>query len=119
MPKGLRPITTYDVFNGAQTVTTAAAITSQAFDLREIAQDGLFSIDYANATSGGTLAITYTMCSHKAGTYFTPTGGGTIVSGLGTATGGLAFEPEMFPFIKIVLTATSQTCVATIHLNVQ
>ena len=75
MPKGLRPITTYDVFNGAQTVTTAAAITSQPFDLREIAQEGLFSIGYANATSGGTLAITYTMCSHKAGTYFTPTGG--------------------------------------------
>jgi len=119
MPKGLRPITTYDVFNGPKEVTTAAPVTSEPFDLREIAQDGLFSIDYSNATSGGTLAITYTVCSHKAGTYFTPTGGGTIVSGLGTATGGLAFEPEMFPFIKIVLTATTQTCVATIHLNIQ
>ena len=81
MPKGLRPITTYDVFMGPKTVTTAAAETSQAFDLREVAQDGLFSIDYANATSGGTLAITYTMCSTKNGTYFTPTGGGTIISG--------------------------------------
>ena len=119
MPKGLRPITTYDVFMGPKTVTTAAAQTSQAFDLREVAQDGLFSIDYANATTGGTLAITYTMCSTKNGTYFTPTGGGTIVSGLETATGGLAFEPEMFPFIKIVLTATTQTCVATVHLNIQ
>ena len=119
MPKGLRPITTYDVFNGAQAVTTAAAITSQPFDLREIAQDGLFSLDYSNATSGGTLAITYTMCSHKNGTYFTPTGGGTIVSGLGIATGGIAFEPEMFPFMKIVLTATTQSCTATIHLNIQ
>jgi hypothetical protein len=119
MPKGLRPITTYNVFNGAQAVTTAAAITSQAFDLRECAQDGMFSIDYSNATSGGTLALTYTVCSTKSGTYFTPTGGGSIVSGLSTATGGLAFEPEMFPFIKIVATATTQTCTVTVHLNIQ
>jgi hypothetical protein len=119
MPKGLRPITTYNVFNGAQAVTTAAAITSVAFDLRECAQDGLFSIGYSNATSGGTLALTYTVCSTEHGTYFTPTGGGTIVSGLSTATGGLAFEPEMFPFIKIVATATTQTCTVTVHLNIQ
>jgi hypothetical protein len=119
MPKGFRPITTYNVFNGPKTVTTAAAITSAAFDLREIAQDGLFSIAYANSTSGGTLALTYTVCSIKDGTYFTPTGGGTIVSGLSTATGGLAFEPEMYPFIKIVATATTQTCVVTLHLNIQ
>lgn len=119
MPKGLRPITTYNVFGGSQTVTTAAAITSEPFDLREIAQDGLFSIDYSNTTSGGTLALTYTVCSTKNGTYFTPTGGGTIVSGLSTATGGLAFEPEMFPFMKIVATATTQSCVVTVHLNIQ
>jgi hypothetical protein len=115
----MRPITTYDVFNGAQTVTTAAAVTSVAFDMREIAQNGIFSIDYANATSGGTLAITYTVCSTKAGTYFTPTGGGSIVSGLSTATGGKSFKPECYPFMKIVLTATTQTCVAAVHLNVQ
>jgi hypothetical protein len=119
MPKGLRPITTYDVFNGAQTVTTAAAITSQAFDLREVAQLGMFSIDYANSTSGGTLALTYTVCSTKAGTYFTPTGGGSIVSGLSTATGGLSFKPPMYPFMKIVATATSATCTVTVHLNIQ
>jgi hypothetical protein len=119
MPKGLRPITTYNVFNGAQAVTTAAAVTSQAFDLRECAQDGLFSIEYTNATSGGTLALTYTVCSTKSGTYFTPTGGGSIVSGLSTGTGGLAFEPEMYPFIKIVATATTQTCTCTVHLNIQ
>lgn len=120
MPKGLRPITTYNVFMGAQTVTTAAAITSQAFDLRECAQDGFFSIQYANtATEAATLALTYTVCSTKAGTYFTPTGGGSIVSGLGTASGGLAFEPEMYPFIKIVATATTDTCVATVYLNIQ
>jgi len=119
MPKGLRPITTYNVFNGAQTVTTSAAITSEPFDLREVAQSGIFSIDYANATSGGTLALTYTVCSTKAGTYFTPTGGGSIVSGLSTATGGLSFNPELYPFMKIVATATTQTCTVTVHLNIQ
>ena len=119
MPKGMRPITTYNVFQGAQAVTTAAAITSVAFDLREVAQDGLFSIQYSNATSGGTLALTYTVCSVATGTFFTPTGGGTIVSGLGTASGGLAFEPEMYPFIKIVATATTQTCTVTVFFNIQ
>lgn len=119
MPKGLRPITTYNVFNGSQAVTTSAAVTSEPFDLREVAQDGLFSIEYTNATSGGTLALTYTVCSTKGGTYFTPTGGGTIVSGIGTATGGLAFEPEMYPFMKIVATATTQTCTCTVYLNIQ
>jgi len=120
MPKGMRPITTYNVFQGAQAVTTAAAITSVAFDLRECAQDGLFSIQYANtAASGGTLALTYTVCSTATGTFFTPTGGGTIVSALGTASGGLGFEPEMYPFIKIVATATTNTCTVTVHLNIQ
>ena len=119
MPKGMRPITTYNVFQGAQAVTTAAAITSVAFDLREVAQDGLFSIQYSNATSGGTLALTYTVCSVATGTFFTPTGGGTIVSGLSTASGGLAFEPEMYPFIKIVATATTQTCTVTVFFNIQ
>ena len=121
MPKGMRPITTYNVFEGAQTVTTAVAITSIAFDLREVAQDGLFSLDYViTVSSGGTLIFTYTVCSTKAGTYFTPTGGGTInAAGLGAATGGLSFEPEMFPFMKIVATASGNTCIATLHLNIQ
>jgi len=120
MPKGMRPITTYNVFQGAQTVTTAAAITSTAFDLRECAQDGLFSLDYVvTVSSGGTLAFTYTVCSTKAGTYFTPTGGGSIATAIGAATGGLSFEPEMFPFIKIVATASGNTCIATLHLNIQ
>lgn len=128
MPKGMRPITTYNVFegasyggdSGAQTVTTAAAITSVAFDLREVAQNGLFSLDYVvTVASGGTLAFTYTVCSTKAGTYFTPTGGGAIATGIGAATGGLSFEPEMYPFIKIVATASVATCVCTLHLNIQ
>lgn len=120
MPKGLRPITTYNVFGNDKVVTTAAAITSQPFDLRECAQDGLFSIQYANtATGSGTLALTYTVCSVSGGTYFTPTGGGSIVSGLGTASGGLAFEPEMYPFIKIVATSTTDTNTCTVYLNIQ
>jgi hypothetical protein len=127
MPKGLRPITTYNVFqgvnyggdSGAQTVTTSAAITSKAFDLRDVAQNAAFSIQYTNATSGGTLALTYTMCSTANGTFFTPTGGGTIVSGLSSGTGGLSLEPEPFPFIKIVATATTQTCVCTVFFNIQ
>ena len=105
--------------SGAVTVKVGADTYNNSLGVEGCATTFTIAAVVTGSTPTGTLAITYTMCSHKAGTYFTPTGGGTIVSGLGTATGGLAFEPEMFPFSKIVLTATSQTCVATVHLNIQ
>jgi hypothetical protein len=120
MPKGMRPITTYDVFEGEKTVVKNTTETSVPIDLREIAQDGFFSAEYT-ITGSGTITLAYTVCSTKNGTYFTPTGGGSIASGLTVGHGGLAFEPEMYPFIKITATETVNSANAgvTIKLNIQ
>jgi hypothetical protein len=127
MPKGMRPITTYDVFNGAQAVAKNTTETSVAIDLREVAQDGLFSLEYL-ISGEGTCTIGYTVCSTKSGTYFAPTGSVAIATGLtktsGTSGhGGLTFNPEMYPFIKIYVTETKNSgtdaIVATLYLNVQ
>jgi hypothetical protein len=130
MPKGLRPITTYNVFatptydTGAAVVAKNTTVTSEPIDLREVAQDGIFSLEYT-ITQDGTLTIAYTVCSTKSGTYFTPTGAVAIATGL-TKTpghGGLTFNPEMYPFMKITLTETknsgSDYIIATIRLNIQ
>ncbi|MFA5340304.1 MAG: hypothetical protein WC332_00865 [Clostridia bacterium] len=125
MPKGMRPITTYNVFGGAQTVTKNTTSTSVAFDLREIAQNGYFSIEYL-ITGDGTLTIAYTVCSTKAGTYFTPTGASSIATGLtktsgSSGLGGLSFTPSPYPFMKITATetGTSYDAVINLKLNVQ
>lgn len=119
MPKGLRPITTYNVYGGTQAVTKSGVHTSQAFDLREVAQDGLFSLEYT-ITGLANIALTYTVCSTKDGTYFTPTGGGSIASGLTAGHGGLAFEPEMYPFIKLVATENgTNTGTLVLMFNIQ
>ena len=126
MPKGLRPITMLNVFEGAKLTVAGGVSTSVGFDLREIAQNGMFSLEYL-ITGDGTATISYTVCSTKGGTYFTPAGGGSIASGLtktsgdGAGHGGLSFEPEMYPFIKIVVTETgaSQSVTALLNLNVQ
>lgn len=120
MPKGMRPITTYDVFNGAKTIVKNTTETSVAFDSRECAQNGYFSLEWT-ITGTGTLTLAYTVCSTKSGTYFTPTGGGTIVAGLTLGTGGMTFSPEMYPFIKLTVTETvnSANAVITLKFNVQ
>jgi len=128
MPTGMRPITTYNVFqslayeSGAVPVPHGTTVTSDPLDLRSIAQDGFFSVEYT-ITGDGTCTIAYTVCSTKTGTFFAPTGGGSIASGL-TKTpghGGLAFEPECYPFIKITLTETgnSSNIAVILRLNIQ
>lgn len=117
MPKGMRPITTYTIFS-SESIAKAGVATSVAIDLREVAQSGFFSMDYT--TSAGSVTFTYTVCSTKAGTYFTPSGGGTIGGPYTVGSGGISFEPEMYPFIKIVATENnSAATVVTVHMNVQ
>ncbi len=126
MPKGLRPITTYNVWQGAKTVVKNTTETSVAFDLGDIAQNGVFSVQYL-ISGDGTVTLAYTVCSTKSGTYYTPTGAGTIVAGLtktsgnGAGLGGLSFTIPVYPFIKITASETvnSANAVVTVFLNVQ
>jgi hypothetical protein len=131
MPKGLRPITTYDVFNGSKECGEGATVASDAIDLREVAQNGVFSIEYL-ITGDGTATIAFTVCSTKSGTYFTPTGASAIVTGLTKNSGsgghgGLGFPAgssglPIYPFMKITITETANSTnhvFAKILLNVQ
>lgn len=120
MTIGDRPITTINVFEGTKTVAASATETSIAFDLRQIAQEGYFSIEYTIGGSG-TCTIGYTVCSTKGGTYFVPTGGSSIATSLTAGTGGKSFSPAVFPFMKIYVTetGTSNSVTAKIFLNIQ
>ena len=122
MPKGLRPITTYNVYGGTKAITRNAAHTSQFINLTETAQDGMFSLHWV-ITGSANITLTYTVCSISDGTYFTPSGGGTIpnASALTVTTGGgVTFEPEMYPFIKLVATENNVAAgTLVLYLNVQ
>jgi len=111
-----RSVTSYKLFN-AEAVTKAGTVTSSAIDIRRSAQDGLFSIEYT--TTAGSLTFSYTVCSTRGGTYFTPTNGGSIASAITVGSGGLSFEVETYPFIKIVATEANVAATAlTLILNV-
>jgi len=134
MPKGMRPITSYNVFattdggsyaSGARTITKNTSVTSGAFDLKEVAQDGIFSIEYL-ITGDGTVKIEYLLCSTATGTFVEPSTAVDIASGL-TKTSGtsgqdiITFNPELAPFMKLKVTetGTSSDAVVTLKLNIQ
>jgi len=112
-----RSIATYTLFN-AEAIDKKGTATSSAIDLRRSAQAGVFSLEYT--TTAGSLSFSYTVCSKKDGTYFAPTAGGSIATGVTVGTGSYVFAPPLFPFIKIVATeADSAETVLTLKLNVQ
>lgn len=134
MPKNLRPITTYNVFQtgdggayatGARTITKNTSVTSGAIPLTEIAQNGLFSLEYL-ITGDGTVTIEYLLCSTEHGTYVEPSTATNIATGLTKSSGTsghdiITFNPEMAPWMKIKVTETvnSSDAVVTLTLNIQ
>jgi len=117
-----RPISVNTLINpnAPQSLAKSGVFTSQAVDLRQIAQDGIFSIQYTY-TGDGVITWTYSMCSTKDGTYFTPSGAENIATSTTAGTDGLTFEPEMFPFMKIVgtETGTNTAIISELYLNIQ
>lgn len=134
MPKNLRPITTYNVFQtgdggsyatGARTITKNTSVTSGAIPLMEIAQNGIFSLEYL-ITGDGTVKIEYLLCSTEHGTYIEPSTATDIASGLTKTSGSsgqdiISFNPEMAPWLKLKVTetGTSENAVVTLILNIQ
>lgn len=109
-------------FVGLMTIVleTSKVYTSQAIDLRQVAQDGIFSLqDYF--TGSGVMTWTYTVSSTENGTYFTPAGAADIATSQTTGRYGVSFEPEMFPWMKIVgtETGTNTATLTELYLNVQ
>ena len=117
-----RPIVTNKLVdpNAPQSLAKGGTFTSQAVDLRSIAQDGIFSIEYT-FTGSGVITWTYTVCSTEGGTYFTPSGAADIATSTTEGTDGVSFEPELFPFMKIVGTETdtNTASITGLYLNVQ
>ena len=113
-----RPITTIKVFD-AEALGTSGTVTSEAQDLREIAQDYKFSLEYI-ITGSGTVTIEYLVCSTKDGTYIDA---GTDLLTAGTGASLISFtagEPELAPFMKIKITETgTNTAGVTVYLNIQ
>ena len=116
--KGQRPITTMKIFD-AEALALSGTKTSGAIDLREIAQDYDFSIEYI-ITGSGTITIEYLLCSTLDGTYIDA---GTNLLTAGTGASLVAFtsgEPELAPFMKIKITETgTDTAIVTVYLNIQ
>ena len=117
--KSNREITTYKLF-ASEAVGTSGVATSVYVDLRQVAPDGIFSIQYT-FTGSGVLTWTYTVCSTSDGTYFTPSGAADIATSTTTGTDGVSFEPELFPYMKIVATetGTNTASITSLYLNVQ
>jgi len=116
--KGQRPITTMKIFD-AEALALSGTATSGAIDLREIAQDYNFSLEYI-ITGSGTITIEYLVCSTIDGTYIDA---GTNLLTAGTGASLVPFtagEPELAPFMKIKITETgTDTAGVTVYLNIQ
>jgi len=115
-----RPISTIDVFGGAEALEQSGTATSEAIDLREIANKYDFSLEYT-ITGSATITIEYLVCSTLGGTYIDAgtnlLTAGTVGSDLLSFTSG---EPELAPFMKIKVTETGTAAGGiTIYLNVQ
>ena len=121
---GDRPIITREIFK-LRTVQAGQYIESEAIPLSDVVQEGVFSVEYTIMGSG-IAAITYTCCSTKGGTFFapdvvSPDVAGSIKVGITEGVGGIAFFPDLYPFMtfRITETGNEDPIVATLKLNVQ
>ncbi len=114
-----KPISTINVFGGAESLAQSGDATSEAIDLREIANDYKFSLEYI-ITGSATITINYLVCSTLDGTYIDA---GTDLLTAGTGSSLISFtsgEPELAPFMKIKVTETGTALgTITLYLNVQ
>lgn len=100
----------------AQVLTSGGTYTSGAID---VGDGGPFGLDYTISGTSPDLTFTYTACGTEAGTYFTPDSGGSIIANV-SATGGAAFAPEYFPYMKVkVLNNGANTATVSAFLNTQ
>lgn len=118
-------VTTTRLFNAA-TIAANGNSTSASIDLRNIAQNGLFSIQLA-VTGDGTAKVEY-LCSNNNSVFIEPTSTSDIVSGFTKNSGPgvdgkafYAFEPEPCGFLKIKVTETglAQEIVVTLDIAIQ
>jgi len=115
-------VTTTRLLNAA-TIAANGSSTSASIDLRNIAQNGLFSIQLA-VTGSGTAKVEY-LCSNNNSVFIEPTSASDIVSGftVGSGPGGdgkgfYSFEPEPCGFLKIKVTETGGSNAIAVTLDI-
>jgi hypothetical protein len=103
-------VTTTRLFNAA-TIAASGSSTSTAIDLRNIAQNGFFSLQI-EVTGDGTAKVEY-LCSNNNSVFVEPADSFDIVSEFTDISGPndngkafYAFEPEPCGFLKIKVTET-------------
>jgi hypothetical protein len=100
------------------TLGPGTAGTSQVIDLKNIANNGVFSL-YVNqeAVGGtaGTTVLSYQGCSLRDGTYVTPSAA-TPIATLGTSGTAniISFQPPLMAFMKIIANQTGTSGVTKI-----
>ena len=125
--RGNAPIYTERLFT-SQSISASANATSNPLDLRNIATNGFFSVQYT-LTGTGTAKIEYNLSNEDAMTnLLEPTSAADIASGL-TATSGpgadgkdvVSFAPELARWLRIKVTETggANAVVMTLDLAVQ
>lgn len=100
----IRPITTVKVFDGLD-LGEGANSSSPAIDLREVAQNGIFTLFYT-LTGNGTCKFEFLLGQTVAGTFVTPSESDEIATGLTVGSDLISFSPLLAPFIKIKVTET-------------
>lgn len=126
--RGYKFITTVPLFAG-KSLSAGGTGTSGAIDLREIAQEGKFSINgsVVAGTAGtcGTTTLAYTGCSTADGVFVSPSAA-TAIGTFGTSNTAdiISFTPILMPFMKIIAAQNGagnvgHDSVLTATLNVQ
>ena len=116
----IKPIVSYKLFD-AEALALSGTADSVVIDLRYIAANYNFSIEYTT-TGTGTTKIEYLLCSTRGGTYIDA--GTDIGSTLAAGHDILSFtsgEPELAPFMKIRITEDggANAVAVTLYLNIQ
>lgn len=102
---------TVNPFLRQRSLSAGGAATSDPFDLRYLANNGIFSLaaSVIAGTAGtvGTTVFTYSGCSLQDGLYVTPSAA-LAIGTFGTANTSdiISFEPELMPFMKVIATQT-------------
>ena len=117
---GLRPIITMKLFD-AEALLASGTASSEPVDLRKIAQNRNFSVEYTTTGTGTTL-IEYLVCSTIDGTYRDV--GTNIGATLADGHDILPFaanQPQLAPFMKIRITEDGgvNAVAVTLYLNIQ
>jgi len=126
MSRKIAPITTQKLFN-SESISASGSSISDAIDLRLMAPNGIFSIQYA-VSGDGTAKFEYKLCSTETGDFVEPSGASDIASSItknsGPGSDGkdiVTFQPELAPFLKIAVTETggANSITVSLWLNTQ